>query len=197
MVQAGQGRRAGGYDPPGRDPGRSIESFHGGIQVFHHHADLGVEIEREIISLKVPESHRWKEAVKTRTIHPLAEVFGRDLWKTTLLAIAFSSVALIGTWGCKPELYPEILDLIATGKLTVEPFVEAAPVRPKRRRPSLSTIAGVLLLVAAVAGLLAGILYNWWMIRTRSLGDCILAHAVTNAALSVFVIVFRRWEYWL
>jgi len=51
------------------------------------------------ISLKVPESHRWKEAVKTRTIHPLAEVFGRNLWKTTLLAIVFSSVALIGTWG--------------------------------------------------------------------------------------------------
>jgi SHS family sialic acid transporter-like MFS transporter len=51
------------------------------------------------ISLKVPESHRWKQAVKTRTRHPLAEVFGRDLWKTTLLAIAFSSVALIGTWG--------------------------------------------------------------------------------------------------
>ncbi|MBI3850679.1 MAG: MFS transporter [Verrucomicrobia bacterium] len=51
------------------------------------------------ISLKVPESHRWKEAVKTRTTHPLAEVFGRNLWKTTLLAIAFASVALIGTWG--------------------------------------------------------------------------------------------------
>jgi MFS family permease len=51
------------------------------------------------ISLKVPESHRWKEAVKTRVTHPLAEIFGRNLWTTTLLAIAFASVALIGTWG--------------------------------------------------------------------------------------------------
>jgi len=51
------------------------------------------------ISLRVPESHRWKEAVKQRKAHPLVEVFGRDLWLTTLLAIAFSSVALIGTWG--------------------------------------------------------------------------------------------------
>jgi MFS family permease len=51
------------------------------------------------ISLLVPESERWKESVKKRTVHPLAEVFGRDLWKTTLLAILFSSVALIGTWG--------------------------------------------------------------------------------------------------
>ena len=29
-------------------------------------------------------------------------------------------------------------------------------------------------------GLAAGVIYNWWMIRTRSLADCILAHAVTN-----------------
>lgn len=51
------------------------------------------------ISLLVPESERWKESVKQRTVHPLAEVFGRGLWKTTMLAIALSSVALIGTWG--------------------------------------------------------------------------------------------------
>ena len=30
-------------------------------------------------------------------------------------------------------------------------------------------------------GLAAGIIYNWWMIRTRNLADCISAHAVTNA----------------
>lgn len=47
----------------------------------------------------VPESQRWKAAVKERTVHPLAEVFGRDLWKTTVLAILLASVALIGTWG--------------------------------------------------------------------------------------------------
>lgn len=51
------------------------------------------------ISVFVPESERWKESVKTRKVHPLAEVFGPGLWKTTLLAIALSSVALIGTWG--------------------------------------------------------------------------------------------------
>jgi MFS family permease len=51
------------------------------------------------ISIFVPESHRWKESVKTRTTHPLAEVFNAKLWKTTLLAIAFASIALIGTWG--------------------------------------------------------------------------------------------------
>lgn len=34
---------------------------------------------------------------------------------------------LIGTWGCKPELYPEVVDLIATGKLEIKDFVETFP----------------------------------------------------------------------
>jgi CAAX prenyl protease-like protein len=46
-------------------------------------------------------------------------------------------------------------------------------------------------------GLAAGIVYNWWMIKTKSLGDLILAHAVTNACLCAYVITTGRWEYWL
>ena len=45
-------------------------------------------------------------------------------------------------------------------------------------------------------GLLAGIVYNAWMIRTKSVGDCILAHAVTNGLLSVYVIAAGQWQYW-
>ncbi len=46
-------------------------------------------------------------------------------------------------------------------------------------------------------GLLAGIAYNWWIVRTRRLGDCILAHAVTNGLLAAYVVAGSRWEYWL
>ncbi|HET9513719.1 MAG TPA: CAAX prenyl protease-related protein [Gemmatimonadales bacterium] len=45
-------------------------------------------------------------------------------------------------------------------------------------------------------GLVAGVIYNWWMMRTRSLGDCILAHAVTNAGLSTYVLLSGKWQYW-
>ena len=45
-------------------------------------------------------------------------------------------------------------------------------------------------------GLATGILYNWWMIRTRSLGALILTHAVTNACLSLYVVAAGKWEYW-
>ena len=45
-------------------------------------------------------------------------------------------------------------------------------------------------------GLLAGVAYNWWMLRTRNLADCVLAHAVTNACLAGYVLSSGRWEYW-
>jgi CAAX prenyl protease-like protein len=46
-------------------------------------------------------------------------------------------------------------------------------------------------------GLAAGLLYNWWMVRTKNLGDCILAHAVTNGVLSLYVIFAHKWGYWM
>ncbi|MEO8099000.1 MAG: CAAX prenyl protease-related protein [Acidobacteriota bacterium] len=45
-------------------------------------------------------------------------------------------------------------------------------------------------------GLATGIIYNWWMVRTKSLGDLILAHGVTNACLSLYVVTAGKWEYW-
>ena len=46
-------------------------------------------------------------------------------------------------------------------------------------------------------GLMAGIIYNWWMTRSKCLADCIVAHAVTNFCLSVYVIGTGQWQYWL
>jgi len=38
-----------------------------------------------------------------------------------------------GTWGCPPEVYPDILDLIAEGKVVLEPFVDYAPMSDVNR----------------------------------------------------------------
>jgi MFS family permease len=51
-----------------------------------------------IIAL-VPESERWKTSVRAGASHPVREIFGPELRMRSLLAIAFASVALIGTWG--------------------------------------------------------------------------------------------------
>lgn len=46
-------------------------------------------------------------------------------------------------------------------------------------------------------GLAAGVIYNWWIVRTRNLADCILAHGVTNAVLAGYVLLTGQWQYWL
>ncbi len=46
-------------------------------------------------------------------------------------------------------------------------------------------------------GLLCGLIYNWWMWRTKSLGDIVLVHAVTNAALSGYVLLTGQYQYWM
>jgi uncharacterized protein len=46
-------------------------------------------------------------------------------------------------------------------------------------------------------GLLTGILWNWWMTRTKSLGDLIFIHAVTNLVLSLYVIYTKQWHFWM
>ena len=46
-------------------------------------------------------------------------------------------------------------------------------------------------------GLATGIIYNWWMLRTRNLADCIVAHAVTNGLLSAYVLMTGQFQYWL
>jgi len=46
-------------------------------------------------------------------------------------------------------------------------------------------------------GLAAGIIYNGWIVRTRNLADCMLAHAVTNGILAAYVMTTGAWRYWL
>lgn len=46
-------------------------------------------------------------------------------------------------------------------------------------------------------GLATGVVYNWWIVRTRNLTDCMIAHAVTNGLLSVYILATHQFQYWL
>lgn len=46
------------------------------------------------------------------------------------------------------------------------------------------------------AALACGVLYGWVACRTKSLASCILAHAVTNLLLGVFIMWTRQWGFW-
>ena len=47
-----------------------------------------------------------------------------------------------------------------------------------------------------IAGVMAGVVYNLVIYRTRSLAQCVLAHSVTNLALAVYVISTQKWHFW-
>ncbi|MBM2813463.1 MAG: dehydrogenase [Ignavibacteria bacterium] len=40
--------------------------------------------------------------------------------------MAFDST-VIGTWGCKPELYPEVVNLVSSGALPIDRFIQTIP----------------------------------------------------------------------
>ena len=46
------------------------------------------------------------------------------------------------------------------------------------------------------AALVTGFAYNFVACRTRSLSSCIVAHALTNALLGVFIMATRQWGFW-
>ena len=60
-----------------------------------------------------------------------------------------------------------------------------------------------------VTGLFATVHGNWWLtaivwgamvagllIYTKSLGACIIAHAVTNLLLAIYVLIYKDWAFW-
>ena len=47
-----------------------------------------------------------------------------------------------------------------------------------------------------LAGMMAGAVYGWIVLRTGRLGPAIVAHATTNLALGVYVILSRQYGFW-
>jgi CAAX prenyl protease-like protein len=47
-----------------------------------------------------------------------------------------------------------------------------------------------------MAALITGALYNWVAYRTKSLASCVIAHAVTNLLLGLWIMKTRQWGFW-
>jgi CAAX prenyl protease-like protein len=48
-----------------------------------------------------------------------------------------------------------------------------------------------------IAGILVGMVYAWAWYRRGSIGDAVLAHAVTNFLLAVMVLAGGQWQLWV
>ena len=53
--------------------------------------------------------------------------FGMEKVEFSFSRLMAFDAEIIGTWACLPEYYPQILEMILSKKVAVEPFVETRP----------------------------------------------------------------------
>ena len=61
---------------------------------------------------------------------------------------------------------------------------------------ALSTFLFVLAHTLWLAAVVAGLAYAWLYVRTGKLWVAVIAHAVTNGALGVWVVATQSWQFW-
>jgi len=72
--------------------------------------------------------------------------------------------------------------------------VDPASVTPKAM--VLSTLVFMLAHTQWLGAIVAGLAYAWLYRYTRSLWAAILAHAVTNGVLGIWVVFRGAWQFW-
>ncbi len=86
-------------------------------------------------------AHSWKIFECSGNPDGQETAFGLLTYASTLMVVGFTlakreyrlsnlmafDATVQGTWGCKPELYPEALKLVTEGKVTLKPFIQTYP----------------------------------------------------------------------
>ena len=75
-------------------------------------------------------------------------------------------------------------------------FESVVPQRVGLKAVVLSTFVFMLAHTLWLAAIIAGLAYAWLYIRTGKLWVPVIAHAVTNGVLGVWVLQTQRWEFW-
>ena len=110
----------------------------------------------------VPESARWQAATKKGGSSPIVEIFKPGLRRKTLLAIAFSAVPLIGTWGAVSGFLPAWVNWLAE--------------RAGEPRGHLGSLAQIMASVGAIIScIVAPVLGGMWGRRPVYFGLCVLS----------------------
>lgn len=75
-------------------------------------------------------------------------------------------------------------------------FESVPPATVGLRAVVLSTFMFVLAHTLWLAAIVAGLAYAWLYIRTGKLWPAVIAHAVTNGVLGVWVVMTGNWQFW-
>jgi len=75
-------------------------------------------------------------------------------------------------------------------------FETVDPQRVTWRAMLISTFIFVLAHTLWLGAAIAGLAYAWLYVRRGRLWSAVIAHAVTNGALGIWVVMTGRWEFW-
>ncbi|TMH09631.1 MAG: CAAX prenyl protease-related protein [Betaproteobacteria bacterium] len=75
-------------------------------------------------------------------------------------------------------------------------FETVVPQRVGAKAIVLSTFVFMLAHTLWLAAIIAGLAYAWLYVRSGKLWLPVIAHAVTNGVLGVWVVVTGNWGYW-
>ena len=127
------------------------------------------------IAIFVPESERWKAAVRKGASSPIKEIFAPALRSKTLIAIVLSAIPLLGTWG-SVQWIPYWVDK------TLAPL-----------DPSAKSLTQIWSSVGAILGcLIAPVLGGRWGRRPVYFGMCLMSLV---ACLYMF-LVLKTFDGW-
>lgn len=134
----------------------------------------------------------WVNATARPAFDPLTTFAGSPVGLTVFLAVRFAGLALI---------VPIIEEFFVRGFLMR--FIMAAewwaiPLGTVTLASAITATAyGVLAHPAEwIAALLWFSLITLLYARTRNIWDCVIAHAVTNGILGVYILIWRDWALW-
>jgi exosortase E/protease (VPEID-CTERM system) len=121
-------------------------------------------------------------------------------------ALGASSAAARITWLSFRVLAATITVPIAE-ELAFRGFLQRRVISPDFESVSLTRFTWLALVVSSVlfgalhgsrwpAGIVAGLLYSYAVIRRGRIGEAVAAHATTNALLAAYVLTSGQWQYW-
>jgi len=119
------------------------------------------------------------------------------------------------SFGCPPAVVPALITVRLAGAVLVVPVMEELfwrsfllryLVHPDFKQVAPGTFTwfsfvAVMVLFGLehhrwIQGMIAGAVYAALLIQQKSLRGCIIAHAVTNLGLGIYVIATQQWMFW-
>ena len=155
----------------------------------------------------------WIGICRLRLADQLLTLVGLGDWTSFGDRPAFDPYGTLGDW---PIVMVAFLAVRLAGLAVIVPLVEEFFLRGFLMRfieraewwtLELGTVGTKGAMTATVYGVLAHpaepvaaavwfSLITWLYARTRSIWDCVVAHAVTNAMLGAYILTFRDWTLW-